>query len=79
MKEKVHILSSKGIEWYLCSNGELWGYEGQTSKTIPTYHFWVGNPPATDDKHYDLFVAVCEFAVAQGVLRPIRMYAVVER
>lgn len=74
MKPKKFVLSHNGISWFLYHDGQLVGYPDD-DHDIPTYQFWVGNPPAPDSKDHSLFVAVCEFAVAHGMLRPIHVYA----
>ncbi len=74
-KDGKFVLSHNGIEWYLTNVGQLIGM----SDKFPAYEFWVGNPPSPTSKDHSLFVAVCEFAVAQGLLRPIHVYAITTR
>lgn len=76
MKGKF-VLCHNDITWELTPLGKLEGYH--LDSTHPMYEFWIGNPPAPDSKDHSLFVAVCEFAVAQGLLRPIHVYALTER
>jgi hypothetical protein len=65
------------LSWFIYPNGKLVGYF--MDNNVPTYEFWVANPPARDSKDYSLFIAVCEFAVAKGILQPMHTYAVVEK
>lgn len=70
------ILFHNGIDWCIYPNGRLIGSKRESSFIL--YEFWITNPPPHDSKDHALFVAVCEFAVAQGILRPLRVYAIKE-
>lgn len=69
-KERV-ILTREGITWSLTNRGEI---IGRNERDFPQYQFWAFNPPAVDDKNHAIFVAVCDFAVACGMLRKLHVY-----
>lgn len=72
------ILNSEGIDWFLNRDNQLLGYRvvGSMIDSVgaPYYSFQINSPPDHDSSDYPLFVAVCEFAVAKGVLRRVHCY-----
>lgn len=74
------IMTHNGIRWYVDGNGKLTGHRESRvplfeEREIPIFEFWIGNPPAPEDQHHSLFVAVLDFAAAQGIVRKIHSYA----
>lgn len=74
-----YILTANDVSWWIKDNGQLIGRDDVFPHHPVRYEFWIGNPPAPDNKDYDLFVAVSDFAVARGMMRSIAVYAVVQK
>ena len=71
------ILFHDNLNWYLNAKvGKIVAYH-TNDLSRPVKEFYVGNPPAIEDKEdHNLFISVCEFARSKRLLRKIDIYAV---
>lgn len=73
----IEIMQHKELTWYLDTSKERiegWKMKGGTW----VYQFYIRNPPEHGTVDFDIFTAICNFAVACGLLRQIPMYGVVK-
>lgn len=72
---QIELMTRENVTWVIdTTQGRL---IGKSETGFPLYEFWIGNPPDRfNSTTYNLFVAVCDFAVTCGYLRRIASYAV---
>lgn len=67
MNQTREIATIGGVAWSLEPSGRIVG----KMEDVEVQEFWIANPPVA---HVEMFTALCELAVAQGLLRRIPIY-----